>query len=250
VCATGEPLAEDLVIAGRAEAIVRLTQESAAVARRLVVRLCDVDPRGRSTLITCGVTCPEDGASSQRVPLYPITQRVPAGHRLRVALSDSDFPRLWPLADAPTLQITGIELIAPIVAEAAGTPIELPPAEEDPGEQPLALWGQPRWRITREPVNDSIEILSGGTGATYTTGRENLLETGLECRASVRRQAPQAAAIDATHTHTVRLSTGELIDVKASSRITQTTLWAHGEVIIDGVTVFSRAWEEHYNHDR
>ena len=79
----------------------------------VAVRLCDVDPDGASLLITRGVLNlnHRDGHADPQ-PLEPgrrydvtirldaIAQRVPAGHRLRVAVSTAYWPWVWPVAEA------------------------------------------------------------------------------------------------------------------------------------------------------
>jgi uncharacterized protein len=236
ICATSEPLTRDLVIAGRPEVTVGLANLAVAPVR-LVVRLCHVDKEGRSTLIASGVV-----VGSQRVVLCPTAHRIPAGHRLRIAVSDSDFPRLWPLQDAPSLQIVGIDLVAPTVSERAGTPIEMPSADDSRKDDALGLWEEPRWQITRDPVNDGLDVVMGTAAAAHTAGSAQLLERRHEVRASVRRDAPEATVVGATDTQVARLRTGERIEVTVSTRLTAATLWARGQVDVDGTTVFSRTW--------
>lgn len=46
-----------------------------------------------------------------------------------------------------------------------------------------------------------------------------------------------------TQTQIAKLRTGEPIEVKATTRMTQAALWARGEVSIDGTMVFSQVWD-------
>jgi putative CocE/NonD family hydrolase len=65
------------------------------------VRVCDVDPRGRSLNVCDGLqrVTPErfpadaDGVRSVRVDLWPTAYRFRAGHRIRVQVSGGSFPR-------------------------------------------------------------------------------------------------------------------------------------------------------------
>jgi putative CocE/NonD family hydrolase len=101
---TGPPLARDLDVVGpvRARVHLRTTLEHADV----FVRLCDVDPEGRSLNVVDGIrrlspqTVPapdvevgEDGVRAVDVELFPTAYRVRAGHRLRVQVSGGAFPR-------------------------------------------------------------------------------------------------------------------------------------------------------------
>ncbi len=64
LCATGEPLADDLLVAGRPRVVVNL--EEGSRAERFVVRLNDVDRDGGSTFVTSGVSC-----GGEPLDLYP-----------------------------------------------------------------------------------------------------------------------------------------------------------------------------------
>jgi putative CocE/NonD family hydrolase len=59
------------------------------------VRLCDVDPRGRSTNVCDGLVSltGADQLSCARVRLWPTAHRFARGHRIRVQVSSGAFPR-------------------------------------------------------------------------------------------------------------------------------------------------------------
>jgi putative CocE/NonD family hydrolase len=235
--ATSEPLSDDVVITGRPEVSVDLASDAAP--QRIVVRLCEVDSEGTSTLVTSGIA-----VGSTFVVLDPTTYRFRAGNRVRVAISDSDFPRCWPLSDPEPLAITRVEFVAPTVSEAVGAPASVPPLEApDPAASPLGLWEVPRWEITRDPLHDGVEVLTGVSFASYTAGREHLLERRKETRASVRRDAPEATVMEASDTQVARLLTGERVEVTVQTRMTLADVWTRGEVTIDGNTIFSRIWD-------
>ena len=84
----------------------------------VVVRLCDINETGESTLITRGLLNlthrnshehPEPLVPGERtevsVFLQSIGQMVPAGHRLRVAISPTYFPWAWPSPVPVTLTL-------------------------------------------------------------------------------------------------------------------------------------------------
>ena len=115
---TSEPLDEPIEILGFPE--VDLTIEVDRPSALVVVRLCDVDPDGASLLVTRGVlNLNHRNGHADTEPLVPgrryevtvrldaIAQRVPAGHRLRVALSTSYWPWVWPAAEPVTLTLHG-----------------------------------------------------------------------------------------------------------------------------------------------
>jgi uncharacterized protein len=122
-------LEQPLAIVGPPSARLRL----AADAERAMValRLCDVAPDGASTLITHGLRNLTHAEGHDRVTplrpgeeievevgLLPTGYRVPAGHRLRLAVSPGWWPLAWPSPDPVTLRI-----------DPEGTTLRLPTAE-------------------------------------------------------------------------------------------------------------------------
>jgi putative CocE/NonD family hydrolase len=102
---TGEPLDRDLVLLG--DVTATLWAASSAVDTDFTARLCVVDALGRSTNLQEGIvraryrdspTEPSplepDAVVRYVIELGPVGVRIPAGHRLRIDVSSSDFP-LW-----------------------------------------------------------------------------------------------------------------------------------------------------------
>ena len=97
---TSEPLAEDLEIIGpvTAELFVRSNREHTD----FVVRLCDVEPGGRSLNLCEGMRRlvpgtpepDEDGVRRVAVELWPSGHRFAAGHRIRVQVCSGAYPRV------------------------------------------------------------------------------------------------------------------------------------------------------------
>ena len=111
-----DPLREHLNILGNAQA--EITFRCDQTEGLLAVRLCDVWPDGKSTLITRGIVnlCQRE---SKRFPealkpgeWYTINVslnhtgcQMPPGHKLRLAISTSYWPMAWPTANVVTLEI-------------------------------------------------------------------------------------------------------------------------------------------------
>jgi hypothetical protein len=85
---------------------------------QLAVRLCEVDPRGASSLVSYGVLNLTHAAQHAGLsPLAPGERRAatvvlndvahafPAGHRLRVALASAQWPMLWPSPEPVELTV-------------------------------------------------------------------------------------------------------------------------------------------------
>jgi hypothetical protein len=123
----------------------------------LAVRLCAVAPDGSSLLVTRGVlnlTHRESHASPSpltpgerydvEVRLDAIAQAVPAGHRLRVAISTSYWPWAWPSPEPVTLTIHEEPRLT------------LPLLDQPEGPEP-APFGAPEWSKPLE-----VEVLEAG----------------------------------------------------------------------------------------
>jgi hypothetical protein len=115
-CFDTGPLSEPVVLFGRPEARLSLTADRPLAL--VSARLCDVAPDGASTLVTSGLLnlAHRDGSEEPRelesgatyevvVPLNFTSQRIPAGHRLRLALSPTYWPQAWPSPYAVTLTL-------------------------------------------------------------------------------------------------------------------------------------------------
>jgi putative CocE/NonD family hydrolase len=137
---TSSPLDEPLEVLGFPRARLEL---SSNVAQALVaVRLCDVWPDGASTLITRAIrNLTHRHGDEEPVALVPgerfvvevalnsIAYVVPAGHRLRLAVSPTYWPLAWPFPDPATLTITtGGESALEIPFRRPGISDPLPPA--------------------------------------------------------------------------------------------------------------------------
>lgn len=83
-------------LAGNVE--VAVTARASAPTAQLMATLCDVYPDGRAVRIAEGASRITDATTSamRRIELGPLAYQVRAGHRLRLALAASAFPRyLW-----------------------------------------------------------------------------------------------------------------------------------------------------------
>jgi hypothetical protein len=204
---------------------------------RLVVKLTDVDPRGRSTLITGGIRA--DGGGEVR--LDPTAYELPAGHRLRVVVSDAAFPRLWPAA-APTVAgaVPSVAVTLPVVEPSAGKAATMP--EPGPAD-PSGVWlhHTPRWEIRREPRAGRVTVVLGDTYAAALPGTGAVIEVGTQLHSTV--QSGGSARVEAGSTTTARLSSGETVLVEVHLCLTPDAAQARGRVDIDGTTVVERAWQ-------
>ena len=170
-----DPLTERIELCGHVRA--ELVLESDRPVAQVCARLCDVAPDGSSSLITRGVlNLTHRDSHEHPEPLSPgepvsvtveldaIAQAIPAGHRIRLALSPAYWPWLWPVPEPVTLGVhTGFSrLVLPV----------RPPREED-GELPP--FGEPEQAPPLE--TETIDPDPGGRTLTrdFVTGHTELV---------------------------------------------------------------------------
>jgi putative CocE/NonD family hydrolase len=116
LCWDSAPLTGRVELLGKGEARLELSVDRpwALVA----VRICDLAPDGTSTLIARGllnlsrraghdrtVPMPENERVLVRVPLQSTAYAIPAGHRIRLAVSNAYWPMAWPSPEPTTLTV-------------------------------------------------------------------------------------------------------------------------------------------------
>ncbi len=233
---TGAPLRSDLIVGGRPEVTVRLDTP----ITRLVVRLCAVDPTGRSALVSSGVLRPRSDSLEHRVVLPPVHVRLPAGVRLRVTVGDADFPRLTPLATARPFTALDLALMLPVVPADRGRPASLPPPPHPPSPRPEPV----EWTIARDPARGQAEVTIGSDTGPVSSRDGHRYRVRGRLATAVRRDEPAAAWCTGTHRAEVHLGSGEHITVAVSVRCTQDTVDARARVSIDGFIICERHWQE------
>jgi hypothetical protein len=125
VCFDTGPLAAPLALLGGARLRVRLVSD--APRAHLVARLCDVAPDGSSVRIAHGILnlCHRDDMHAPTdVPvgtpfgavlvLDQCAYRLAAGHRLRLSLSTTYWPFVWPARDKARLTVLAGALNLPV----------------------------------------------------------------------------------------------------------------------------------------
>lgn len=140
VCFDQPVLDTAIDIVGAPELALRLSADKPQA--NIAVRLCDVHPDGASELISYGVLNlshsgshehPEalvpDKAFDACVMLDQCAYRVPAGHRLRIAISTSCWPMIWPSPETVELTISSADLVLPVRPLASGDEITFQPPE-------------------------------------------------------------------------------------------------------------------------
>lgn len=130
---------EAVELLGAPQLMLRLSSDQPRA--QIIARLCDVRPNGSSMLIGLGMLNlrhrnsfehPEDLVPDQfydiELTLDQCAYRLPAGHRLRLALSSSYWPYSWPEAAAFSLEVNAGCLTLPTRIDADGQAWEFEPA--------------------------------------------------------------------------------------------------------------------------
>jgi hypothetical protein len=170
-----EPLERRIELLGTVEVAleVAVDQPLALVA----ARLCDVAPDGASTLITWGMlnlTHRDRHESPQpletgrrysvRIPLNVIGQAVPAGHRMRLALSPTYWPSAWPSPVQVTLSVfaDGESHVALPVHDPAAETLTAPQFGQPEMAAPVELFGERalRSRLFEPGATDVCQIIT------------------------------------------------------------------------------------------
>jgi putative CocE/NonD family hydrolase len=158
-----DTLTESLEMLGNAVAALKLSsdQPQALVA----ARLCDVWPDGSSTLITRGIlNLSQRNGKSKPEPMIPgekvevevelnhSAYVVPAGHRLRLAVSTSYWPMAWP---SPTN--------SQVTIYSGSSALNLPVIHKNAENAPLTDFGkseigEPEFTTVLRPVSQNREI--------------------------------------------------------------------------------------------
>jgi putative CocE/NonD family hydrolase len=151
---TSAPLEAPLEILGFPEVALDVAADRPRAV--VAVRLCDVAPDGSSLLVTRGLLnlARRDGMDASatlepgaryavRVRLDAIGQRIPAGHRLRLAISTAYWPWVWPSPEPATITV--------FAGRACRLELPLrPPSEADAALPPF---GAPEWS---EPLGQEV----------------------------------------------------------------------------------------------
>jgi putative CocE/NonD family hydrolase len=167
-CFDGPPLAEETWIVGAPR--IRLRLSSDRPQGFVCVRLNDLRPDGTSALVTMGLfnlahrnghDAPQPLVAGEEVgisfDLDQIAYRLPAGHRLRVAISNAYWPFVWPSpqAGALTLKTGAIEIPVLPPGSAPGWKFE-----EPQGAKP---WNTSELRKARSTKRRETDMATGAS---------------------------------------------------------------------------------------
>jgi uncharacterized protein len=262
-----EPLEQDLTILGLPDATLHASVD--APQAQFIVRLCDVAPDGRSTLVTGGglngahrrsAVEPEplEPGRVERlaVPLRFTSWVFPAGHRIRVAVSNALWPTIWPTAHRTTLSLhlggkTASHLVLPVAPRGdlpepswpspeRGTP---PPGVGSKGEILPVLW-----EVQRDGTR-AVATWEGRSEAWFPWGRQGFME---RLRFEANDEDPARASALGEAETVVSLQQRRLVwrsRLELASDATTFHYRYRRELEEDGRLIRERAWEATFPRD-
>ena len=264
LCFTSARLETPLEILGNARVSLLLTSDQPGA--NVVVRLCDVTPNGESLLVTRDVfNLTHRQGHDRAVPLVPgepapvemplkvIAHRFEAGHRVRLSVSTTYWPWMWPHPEPVVLGLicgdgsfVDLPVRLPRPEDASLAPFG--PPEHPPGAPIEVLSRRPTTRtITYDLASDSAEVVFDWD----VGGNFRLVDVGIEADGSnitiyrIRNGEPLSAEVATEQFASLRFD-GVETRIEATGRMTaDRTSWLvtlHLDAREQGHRVRARQW--------
>ena len=257
LCFDGPVQDQSLVLVGHVTLQLELAADQPLAF--VVGRLCDVAPDGRSTRIAHGMLnlCHRSGSADPQ-PLEPGKQvtvaitldhmayRLPGGHRLRLALSSSYWPFVWPSPRAATLTVTAGSITLPLLSGASAWSPSAPEPLPAPLQQVARSGAWSRQTTTDPATGRQTLTINDDTGDTVEPHGLCHGETVAEVW-QITPDEPLSAC--ATIRWEQRLSRDDwqvrtLVETEMTGTETKLRMTARLTAWQDGVQVFQRDWDE------
>src|SRR5262249_20313961 len=146
------------------------------------------------------------------IPMNPTGWTVSAGHRLRLAISGSDFPNLWPTPDrAENRGYRDDGRPPPVVLPAGPAPTPAPPRFLPPPRLPqlLASFGSPpTQQVVRDQITSAVTVVNRMGGTLVLPDGRGTLATEQRFRCTASSRDPAQADIVGTHSYVLTREDG------------------------------------------
>lgn len=260
-CFDGEPLADPLLILGAP--VVEIAARSDRPVAKLVARLCDVRPDGSSTLVAWAPLNlthdqPHETAAALepgrwvpiRLVLDDVAYEVPAGHRLRLVLSTTYWPMLWPSPEPVTLTARlgagRLELPLAPAGSMAGARFDSAPELVEPRRETTAP-ARRSFRGKRNGDGTIVTEVHDDFGRVFNPATGLGTESNVCRRFEIRPSEPLSARLQARWTQRIERTDWRVVTESATTMHADERafhLSARLEAYENGALVFERAWNE------
>lgn len=258
---TTPPLKNELEIAGFPKAL--LYASSTASVASFVVRLSDVSPGGTSSLVTKGVLNatrrnsfekPEPLVSGRvyelNVELNGTSWLFEKGHRIRVSVSSSDWPNMWPTPDNAMNSVyrgtlRPSRVILPVIktkgklpAPSYGLPVQLPKPVDTIG-------GTTECKIVHDLYRKRISLQTKVPSTLKLRDLGVEIEEEQDAEAGISTEKPSEAFVRGSEKVRIRRR-DHTIDIIGEDILTSTHdhfhLLVNVDIRLDGLPFFSKNW--------
>ena len=268
LCFDGPVLKKPVNIVGRSYVTLRVAADKPQA--QVAVRLNAIHPNGSVERVTYGLLNLAHRDSHEtpkalkpgtfydvKVELNEIAETVPAGCRLRLAVSSSYWPIAWPSPEQATLTIdpAGSRIEMPVMASEKGLPaVTFKPAEKsepsdltisDPGAETRHLVldiekQRVNFRISR---NDGTYVINDiGTEVSLTKFKDYAVSRD-------NREAPTATVSTSVHYKRGSWNARTETDVSLTSDKTHFHMESHVRTFIDGKPFLNRDFKQSFKRD-
>lgn len=208
-CFDGDELSESMDIVGSPRVNLRLSCDKEQ--GQVIVRICDIRPDGTSALITYQYLNLTHRISHENpskivknkifnvsLDLDQIAYRIPKSHRLRVAISNSYWPTLWPSPERTTLNIVSGNIELPIrpFANNSEVSFEEPEAAEPWKAKELRPASYAREEFTDEETGISTTKISCDFGENQDLDHGLISGGWMKENWAIHPEDPNSAKVD------------------------------------------------------
>ncbi len=230
----GEALEQEYHILGAPEVTLRLS--STTPMAQIAVRLNHVHPDGAVTRITYGVMNLSHHLGHDRVtPLDPDQEidvtvtldqcaySIPKGHHLRVSVSNTYWPLLWPMPEQGSLTLTQGHIRIPLVDRDASAKHNFPPPEMDaPWEITTLREGNNERRVVNDMKTGIVHLeIEDDFGRVQDVGHGLIIEAVAREKWSIHPDDPLSARAE-THWSEIRERGDWSIRIESLATMTST----------------------------
>lgn len=257
---TSEPFAQDFEITGSPHAALFVSLPEGGDCE-FVAKLIDLAPNGTEELITTGwLRAAHRAGADQAKPLersvaeelnirlWATAYTLARGNRLRLSVSCSDFPRVWPSAINPRIRLhrgpqAPSRIVVPAIPRRADVATDPAMRRPEPGTARSAweVSAAATWKITENLTGESVSV-------RLASHKELRPPDGLSFAvrhvavATVARSRPDRARVRATVRIEMTLRGGEHVKVRTRSLFYRDRMAYCGDITIDGTPFFHQTW--------